>query len=166
MKFSIDRLFLKKTKPVFDMSKSNDFSKEVISVDKDDFTYKISVNNDCTLQHFIEKISNTFDEELVNRISKNIIFVDRYNISKQTIYLLEKENISYCISTNASKLHISEKIEDHVFTKERMIIIDEYNRNYQFTSKLFDANGNINETKLYNFGESTNKKEALLEMKL
>lgn len=164
MKFSIDRLFLKKTKPVFDMSKSNDFSKEVISVDKDDFTYKISVNNDCTLQHFIEKISNTFDEELVNRISKNIIFVDRYNISKQTIYLLEKENISYCISTNASKLHISEKIEDHVFTKERMIIIDEYNRNYQFTSKLFDANGNMNETKLYNFGESTNKKEALLEI--
>ena len=164
MKFSIDRLFLKKTKPVFDMSKSNDFSKEVISVDKDDFTYKISVNNDCTLQHFIEKISNIFDEELVNRISKNIIFVDRYNISKQTIYLLEKENISYCISTSVSKLHISEKIEDPVFTKERMIIINEYNHNYQFTSKLFNANGNIKETKLYNFGESTNKKEALLEI--
>lgn len=164
MKFSIDKLFLKKTKPVSDISKSNDFSEEVIVVGKDDFAYKISVNNDCTLQYFIGKVSNDFNQELVNRISKSIIFVDGYNISKQTIYLLEKENVSYCISTSSSKLYISERIEDSLFIKERMLIIDKYNQNYQFTSKLFDADGNIKETKLYNFGESTDKKETLLEI--
>lgn len=100
---------------------------------------KVDIKEDCNLMEYVPIMRKKGQEWVEDKIPNATLLDKGININKKTIYLFDKDNISYSIFISDQIIHINERIKtENNHIDERIINIFKNDDNYRISRMKHD----------------------------